>query len=268
MNPGIPPSSPVSEKPLEPVNYSGSTPDIVDSATASINQKNLLPLRRRSNDSFGSARAEEDSLEMERDARATSYGRQSPEGKDHLAIVPREGKGNIDQYSADSNNNNGKINVQVTVLFGEWRRFGFLAPRYRSLAGSDARRLLLGTLADLKKHRAQSRFSQGSITGNGSLTPSEVIATGNGGGSLVAATEVDGNGKIPIELSLISADEHFQAAAAQQDSNGGSVSDATMTTTGGGGTVALGNGSTKFSGIITGDVVSDSTRSKRCCVVM
>lgn len=126
-----------------------------------------------------------------------------------------------------------------------------------------------GTLADLKKHRAQSRFTQGAITngnGNGSLTPSEVIAattTTNGGGSIVTATtttngydDMDGQvtGKIPIELSLISAEDHYQ-------SNG------TAGAGGGSGTVNLGNGSTKFSGIITGDVV-DSTHSKRCCIVM
>lgn len=116
----IPPSSPVSEKPLEPVNYSSTTPDIVDSAINNNHHHNL-PLRRRSNDSFGSFRTEDDSLEMHREnGRRTSYGgRQSPEGKDNsMAIIPREGKG--DQYSADSNNNNGKINVQVTVLFGEF----------------------------------------------------------------------------------------------------------------------------------------------------
>lgn len=139
-----------------------------------------------------------------------------------------------------------------------------------------------GTLADLKKHRAQSRFTQGAITnGNGSLTPSEVIAaTTNGGGSIVTATstangfgdELDGNSnKIPIELSLISADEHYQQQQPQQQVQGSlsnTSSNNNMMMNGGNGAVSLSNGSTKFSGIITGDVVSDSTRSKRCCVVM
>lgn len=145
-----------------------------------------------------------------------------------------------------------------------------------------------GTLADLKKHRAQSRFTQnGAIpsNGNGSLTPSEVIAaaTANGGGSIVTATttatanamtdEMDGNSnKIPIELSLISAEDHYQSH--QHLSNGGSSSNNNNmvgnnnNNNNNNGGVSLSNGSTKFSGIITGDVVSDSTRSKRCCVVM
>lgn len=140
--------------------------------------------------------------------------------------------------------------------------------------------LFAGTLADLKKHRAQSRFTQGAIiNGNGSLTPSEVLAaaTTNGGGSIVTATttttsttngydDMDGNGKIPIELSLISAEDHYQSNN-NNNSNGNitSISSGTTTTNG---AINLANGSTKFSGIITGDVVGDSTRSKRCCVVM
>lgn len=270
------PSSPTSEKPCEPVIYSSTTPDIVDSATASINQNsngnnNHHLQRRRSDDSFSSPRPEDDSLEMERDSRmvGNSFGRQSPEGKDNMIVLPREQMGKstatMDQYSADSNNNNGKINVQVTVLFGELETLEI----HKRVNWLLITRPITGTLADLKKHRAQSRFTQGAITngnGNGSLTPSEVIAattTTNGGGSIVAATttttngydDMDGQvtGKIPIELSLISTEDHYQ-------SNGSAG--------GGSGTVNLGNGSTKFSGIITGDVVSDSTRSKRCCIVM
>lgn len=136
-----------------------------------------------------------------------------------------------------------------------------------------------GTLADLKKHRSQSRFTQGgAITnGSGSLTPSEVIAaTANGGGSIVTATttamtttngyadEMDGNSKIPIELSLISAEDRYQNGGGATLSNGNIVNSVGVKNN----SVNLANGSTKFSGIITGDVVSDSTRSKRCCVVM
>lgn len=140
-----------------------------------------------------------------------------------------------------------------------------------------------GTLADLKKHRAQSRFTQGAIiNGNGSLTPSEVLAaatTTNGGGSIVTATtttttggttngydDMDGNGKIPIELSLISAEDHYQSNS--NSNNNGNITSISSGTTTTNGAVNLANGSTKFSGIITGDVVGDSTRSKRCCVVM
>lgn len=83
--------------------------------------------RRRSDESF--RQQEEDSLEMSRENQlmVASMGRQSPEGKDNMIVLPREqmmmmnsnsNSKAMDQYSADSNNN-GKINVQVTVLFGE-----------------------------------------------------------------------------------------------------------------------------------------------------
>lgn len=127
------PSSPTSEKPCEPMIYSSSaTPDIVDSATNGGHNNNKSHLyRQRSEDGFSSPRPDEmDSLEMSRDNQM-SLGRQSPEGKDNMIVVPREQNGGskgstTDQYStaADSNNNNGKINVQVTVLFGELITFG------------------------------------------------------------------------------------------------------------------------------------------------
>ena len=79
--------------------------------------------RKRSDDGSMSVspRLEEDSLEMYREREV--IGRQSPEGKDNMMVVmPREqmmtNSKSMDQYPADSNNN-GKINVQVTVLFGE-----------------------------------------------------------------------------------------------------------------------------------------------------
>lgn len=149
--------------------------------------------------------------------------------------------------------------------------------------------LLLGTLADLKKHRAQSRYTthgaaitNGNGGGNGSLTPSAEV-TSNGGASIVTATttattttgtangymdELDGNGagKIPIELSLISPDDYASNGGGGGVGRGGELM--SSNSGGGNGAVSLSNGSTKFSGIITGDVVSDSTRSKRCCVVM
>lgn len=75
--------------------------------------------------------------------------------------------------------------------------------------------------------------------------------------------DMDGNSKIPIELSLISAEEHHYQSSLNNNINSNNNNNSNNN-----GTVSLSNGSTKFSGIITGDVVSDSTRSKRCCVVM
>ncbi|XP_055693234.1 protein phosphatase 1 regulatory subunit 16A isoform X3 [Lutzomyia longipalpis] len=99
-----------------------------------------------------------------------------------------------------ASNENGKINVQVTVLFG--------------------------TLADLKKHRAQSRNSNSPE--NGSILTTQ---------SLTGGTTCPGGGASPaVELSLVSSPS-LQTTPA------------------------------KFSGI-TGDVVSDSTRSRKCCVIM
>uniref|UniRef100_A0A1L8DND3 Protein phosphatase 1 regulatory subunit 16A n=1 Tax=Nyssomyia neivai TaxID=330878 RepID=A0A1L8DND3_9DIPT len=108
-----------------------------------------------------------------------------------------------------ASNENGKINVQVTVLF-------------------DAHTVdhsIAGTLADLKKHRAQSRNSNSPE--NGSILTTQSLTGGPGcpGGTSPA-----------VELSLVSSPS-LQTSPA------------------------------KFSGI-TGDVVSDSTRSRKCCVIM
>ncbi|XP_055693229.1 protein phosphatase 1 regulatory subunit 16A isoform X1 [Lutzomyia longipalpis] len=109
-----------------------------------------------------------------------------------------------------ASNENGKINVQVTVLF-------------------DAHTVdhsIAGTLADLKKHRAQSRNSNSPE--NGSILTTQ---------SLTGGTTCPGGGASPaVELSLVSSPS-LQTTPA------------------------------KFSGI-TGDVVSDSTRSRKCCVIM
>lgn len=141
------PSSPNSanEKPCEPVIYSSSpsttTPDIVDSATASINQNSLNQIgKRNSEDRYqngGRRGSDGHNMDMDwdrdRDRQLASYGRQSPEGKDNLMMVlpaSREQliKSPSDQYSDsnNNNNNNGKINVQVTVLFGELKFPTFL----------------------------------------------------------------------------------------------------------------------------------------------
>ncbi|XP_058463563.1 protein phosphatase 1 regulatory subunit 16A-like isoform X3 [Malaya genurostris] len=142
-----------------------------------------------------------------------------------------------------SNNENGKINVQVTVLVDP------------SVAG---------TLADLKKHRSQNRSSVSPE--NGSLLSAQSL------GSLTG----NGTGGQPLELSLVSSsDHHFQQ---QHHGNGGEKSTvSTLSNATGNGTVAMagivGPDGTpsgtlnKFSGN-TSEVVSDSTRSRRCCVVM
>ncbi|XP_052892051.1 protein phosphatase 1 regulatory subunit 12B-like isoform X1 [Anopheles moucheti] len=167
-----------------------------------------------------------------------------------------------------SNSENGKINVQVTVLVDP------------SVAG---------TLADLKKHRSQNRSSVSPE--NGSLlsgtAPSLAGSIGNGGGTTTPNGASSGT---PLELSLVSNDlqhhhhhhlhhpqhasPHLNNRHQQQHYGDGSV-------------IGTGNGSlhgsvaaigeseagtpggtlSKFSGN-TSDVVSDSTRSRRCCVVM
>uniref|UniRef100_A0A182UQ53 Uncharacterized protein n=1 Tax=Anopheles merus TaxID=30066 RepID=A0A182UQ53_ANOME len=163
-----------------------------------------------------------------------------------------------------SNSENGKINVQVTVL--------------------------VGTLADLKKHRSQNRSSVSPE--NGSLlsgtAPSLAGSIGNGG----STTPNGANGATPVELSLVSnelqqqqhhhhhlhhpqhASPHLNSRQQQQHYYG----DGSVNGTGNGslhGSVAVGESEagtpggtlSKFSGN-TSDVVSDSTRSRRCCVVM
>ncbi|XP_059608857.1 protein phosphatase 1 regulatory subunit 16A isoform X2 [Phlebotomus argentipes] len=160
-----------------------------------------------------------------------SHNRRSPEGKDNemgsLQYMAEDGKKVVNNNalvsqrnsaasSADlaateiytASNENGKINVQVTVLF-------------------DAHTVdhsIAGTLADLKKHRAQSRSSNSPE--NGSILTTQSLTGGAPGGASSPA----------LELSLVSSPS-LQSTPA------------------------------KFSGI-TGDVVSDSTRSRKCCVIM
>ncbi|XP_061510024.1 protein phosphatase 1 regulatory subunit 12B isoform X3 [Anopheles gambiae] len=168
-----------------------------------------------------------------------------------------------------SNSENGKINVQVTVLVDP------------SVAG---------TLADLKKHRSQNRSSVSPE--NGSLlsgtAPSLAGSIGNGG----STTPNGANGATPVELSLVSnelqqhhhhhlhhpqhASPHLNSRQQQQQQH--YYGDGSVNGTGNGslhGSVAIGESEagtpggtlSKFSGN-TSDVVSDSTRSRRCCVVM
>lgn len=140
---------------------------------------------------------------------------------------------------------------------------------------------IVGTLADLKKHRAQTRLTTAGsdnvlATANGSIVTTAAAAAGTAspnqhhhssstaeltlGGKHNSGDSASNHSSIPIELSLISA------------------SSTEYTKLGGGGGGGIGtaataeqleiNGApTKFCGV-TGDVVSDSTRSKRCCIVM
>ncbi|XP_035893514.1 protein phosphatase 1 regulatory subunit 12B-like isoform X2 [Anopheles stephensi] len=170
-----------------------------------------------------------------------------------------------------SNSENGKINVQVTVL--------------------------VGTLADLKKHRSQNRSSVSPE--NGSLlsgtAPSLAGSIGNGTGGGNGTTTPNGaSSGTPLELSLVSNELqhhhhhhlHHPAHGSPHLSNrhhpygdGSSMvgtGNGSLHGGGGGSVVATigesepgtpGGTLSKFSGN-TSDVVSDSTRSRRCCVVM
>ncbi|XP_055620115.1 protein phosphatase 1 regulatory subunit 16A isoform X2 [Toxorhynchites rutilus septentrionalis] len=160
-----------------------------------------------------------------------------------------------------SNNENGKINVQVTVL--------------------------VGTLADLKKHRSQNRSSVSPE--NGSLLSGQSLGSLNQNGG--AHNNAMGQ---PLELALVSAaaaDHHHHYTTTHHHGGGGGSSGngsitggdksaiSTLSRATGNGSLLMaagtveGNNSTpsgtlnKFSGN-TSDVVSDSTRSRRCCVVM
>ncbi|XP_050097783.1 protein phosphatase 1 regulatory subunit 12B-like isoform X1 [Anopheles aquasalis] len=180
-----------------------------------------------------------------------------------------------------SNSENGKINVQVTVLVDP------------SVAG---------TLADLKKHRSQNRSSVSPE--NGSLlsgtAPSLTGSLSNGGagnGSMTPPTNGTmmggGTSGTPVELSLVSNDlhhhhhqlqhhsphlAHHRAGQQQQQHYDGSVigtgtgngslhGGSSLVTTGESEPGTPGGTLSKFSGN-TSDVVSDSTRSRRCCVLM
>ncbi|XP_055620116.1 protein phosphatase 1 regulatory subunit 16A isoform X3 [Toxorhynchites rutilus septentrionalis] len=165
-----------------------------------------------------------------------------------------------------SNNENGKINVQVTVLVDP------------SVAG---------TLADLKKHRSQNRSSVSPE--NGSLLSGQSLGSLNQNGG--AHNNAMGQ---PLELALVSAaaaDHHHHYTTTHHHGGGGGSSGngsitggdksaiSTLSRATGNGSLLMaagtveGNNSTpsgtlnKFSGN-TSDVVSDSTRSRRCCVVM
>ncbi|XP_052869277.1 protein phosphatase 1 regulatory subunit 16A [Anopheles cruzii] len=175
-----------------------------------------------------------------------------------------------------SNSENGKINVQVTVLVDP------------SVAG---------TLADLKKHRSQNRSSvspeNGSLLSGTAPSLAGSLSNGAGGGTTTPnGTSTAGAGTTPLELSLVSNDLHHhhhqlhhsphlnhrqhQQQQQQQHYDGGVIGTGTGNGSLHGGSVAAtgeseagtpGGTLSKFSGN-TSDVVSDSTRSRRCCVLM
>ncbi|XP_031640408.1 protein phosphatase 1 regulatory subunit 16A isoform X2 [Contarinia nasturtii] len=158
----------------------------------------------------------------------SSVMRKSPEGKDNDSLRLEDSKPSkesqpnyhdpnnklIDQQHQrigndisteifSASNDNGKINVQVTVLVGT-------------------------TLANLKKQRAQSRNS--AVSENGSLIAPSITTAANSIGP-------------SMEMSFLSSSTN----ELMHDESAATI--------------------TKFSGV-TSDVVSDSTRSRRCCIVM
>lgn len=137
---------------------------------------------------------------------------------------------------------------------------------------------IVGTLADLKKHRAQTRLTTAGsdnvlATANGSIVTAAAAAAGTAspnqhhhssstaeltlGGKHNSGDSASNHSSIPIELSLISA-----SSTEYTKLGGGSIGTAATAEQ-----LEINGAPTKFCGV-TGDVVSDSTRSKRCCIVM
>ncbi|XP_058065738.1 protein phosphatase 1 regulatory subunit 12A-like [Anopheles bellator] len=171
-----------------------------------------------------------------------------------------------------SNSENGKINVQVTVLVDP------------SVAG---------TLADLKKHRSQNRSSvspeNGSLLSGTAPSLAGSLSNGAGGGTTTPNGAGTAGAGTPLELSLVSNDLHHHhhqlhhsphlnhrppQPHQQQHYDGGvigtgngSLHGGSVAATGESESGTPGGTLSKFSGN-TSDVVSDSTRSRRCCVLM
>ncbi|XP_063704501.1 protein phosphatase 1 regulatory subunit 16A isoform X1 [Culicoides brevitarsis] len=166
-----------------------------------------------------------------------SLNRLAPEGKD-ADLVKDEARNNNNKMGVNedgavippaevfstSSNENGKINVQVTVLFD----------KKNNQIGFDE--LNAGTLADLKKHRSQSRSS--ASPENGSLVTA--ASANNLNSILTTPTPATLNGDV-MELGGLRS----------SGMPGGDISQRIP----------------KFTGT-PGDVVEDSTRSRRCCVIM
>ncbi|XP_049539778.1 protein phosphatase 1 regulatory subunit 12B-like [Anopheles darlingi] len=179
-----------------------------------------------------------------------------------------------------SNSENGKINVQVTVLVDP------------SVAG---------TLADLKKHRSQNRSSvspeNGSLLSGTAPSLTGSLSNGAGNGTMTPTNGAmmggAGSSGTPVELSLVSNDlhhhhhqlhhsphlahhrtaqqqhqqQHYDGSVIGTGTGNGSLHGGSLATTGESEPGTPGGTLSKFSGN-TSDVVSDSTRSRRCCVLM
>ncbi|XP_055620117.1 protein phosphatase 1 regulatory subunit 16A isoform X4 [Toxorhynchites rutilus septentrionalis] len=181
------------------------------------------------------------------------YDRRSPEGKDNDSFMSEGSNGAAKMLNIHNNNNPS----------------------------------VAGTLADLKKHRSQNRSSVSPE--NGSLLSGQSLGSLNQNGG--AHNNAMGQ---PLELALVSAaaaDHHHHYTTTHHHGGGGGSSGngsitggdksaiSTLSRATGNGSLLMaagtveGNNSTpsgtlnKFSGN-TSDVVSDSTRSRRCCVVM
>uniref|UniRef100_A0A182SUJ4 Uncharacterized protein n=1 Tax=Anopheles maculatus TaxID=74869 RepID=A0A182SUJ4_9DIPT len=146
------------------------------------------------------------------------------------------------------------------------------------------------TLADLKKHRSQNRSSvspeNGSLLSGTAPSLAGSIGNGTGGGGNGSITPNGASSGAPLELSLVSNELHHLHHSPHLNNNRHLQQQQHY---GDGSVIGTGNGSlhggplatvaaigepgtpggtlSKFSGN-TSDVVSDSTRSRRCCVVM
>ncbi|CAD7080364.1 unnamed protein product [Hermetia illucens] len=192
---------------------------------------------------------------------ANLNSRRPPEGKDNeefaisreKMIIGSNSVTNLHKISNDrsteifsASKENGKINVQVTVLVDTHNLDS-------SMTGA--------TLANLKKQRSQSRSStlseNGSViattaatTSHHSLSPIATIknSTATTTGTSLAGGNVTG----AIDLAVVPTSVATNSIAGPGMTASSLSSPQTVT---------------KFSGV-TGDVVSDSTRSKKCCLLM
>ncbi|XP_017489932.1 PREDICTED: protein phosphatase 1 regulatory subunit 12A isoform X1 [Rhagoletis zephyria] len=189
---------------------------------------------------------------------------------------------------------NGKINVQVTVLVDTTNTHHhhqqlqqgqqmpatamtatLIQPHTLSMESlnSASASYAAATLANLKKQRSLSRTNNVLISENGSVlgaanntsnTINNHLHTGNSSNnnnSIVSAGEISGAGGA-VHQQPLSGGLH-PSLLDFNGTSGGSL------TSGGDQSTGYSNASSvnKFSGI-TGDVVSDSTRSKKCCTLM
>ncbi|XP_054732175.1 protein phosphatase 1 regulatory subunit 12A isoform X1 [Anastrepha obliqua] len=196
---------------------------------------------------------------------------------------------------------NGKINVQVTVLVDTTNTHQHQQQQQQQLSqlqmpntamsatliqphtlsleslNSASASYAAATLANLKKQRSLSRTNNVLISENGSVlgaanNTSNTInnhlhAGSTNNNNLILAGETTGGGAVhqqPLSGGLHPSLLEFNGAG-----NGGGGGGGGSITSGGEQSTAYSNAAAmnKFSGI-TGDVVSDSTRSKKCCTLM